>query len=52
MIEKNLIKFLKKNINFYSGVPDSLLSGISKKLKGKKIKHFIAANEGSAISHG
>ena len=52
MIEKNLVKFLKKNINFYSGVPDSLLSGISKKLKGKKIKHFIAANEGSAISHG
>ena len=33
-------------------MPDSLLSKLTKKLSSKKIKHFIAANEGSAIAHG
>jgi phosphonopyruvate decarboxylase len=45
--------FLKKNgINFYVGVPDSLLKNfcyyVSKKLSNKQ--HIISANEGSAIA--
>ena len=45
--------FLKKNgINFYVGVPDSLLKNfcyyVSKKLPSKQ--HIISANEGSAIA--
>jgi phosphonopyruvate decarboxylase len=52
MDENKLLNFFKKNFNFFSGVPDSLLSSFTKKLKGKKIVHLIASNEGAAISHG
>lgn len=52
MESKKLANFLQKNFSFFSGVPDSLLSKLTKKLSSKKIKHFIAANEGSAIAHG
>jgi len=51
---KNLIKTLKKNkINFFTGVPDSILKNFSSYLeKYPKNKHVIAANEGAATSIG
>lgn len=51
---ENLIKFLKKNnIDFYTGVPDSILKKFSINLENlKKDKHVIATNEGSAVSMG
>lgn len=52
---ENLIKTLKKNkINFFTGVPDSILKNFSNYLdKIKTLKnHVIATNEGSAISIG
>ena len=55
MIEiDQLFKILKKKkINFFSGVPDSILKELSIKLtKYKKFKHIIAVNEGAAISIG
>ena len=54
MIDPNLfIEFLtKKEINFYSGVPDSLLKElcfcIDEKIDSKN--HIISANEGGAIA--
>ena len=55
MIKVNaLINLLKKNkINFFSGVPDSVLKELSYYLQNKNKKnHIIATNEGSAISLG
>ena len=55
MIEvKNLINTLKKNkIDFFTGVPDSILKNFSTHLeKYPKKKHVIAVNEGSATSIG
>ena len=51
---ENLIKTLKKNkINFFTGVPDSILTSLSKKLEKYPFKkHVIATNEGSAVSIG
>lgn len=51
---QDLIKVLKKNeINFYTGVPDSVLKNFTRQLdKEKKFKHLILANEGSAVSAG
>ena len=51
---ENLIKTLKKNkINFFTGVPDSILTSLSKKLENYPLKkHVIATNEGSAVSIG
>ena len=48
----NLIKTLKKNsIDFFTGVPDSVLKNLSIHLKSySKKKHIIATNEGSAIA--
>lgn len=44
---------LKNKINFFSGVPDSCLSGlIDKIISNKKSKHVLAPNEGSAVSVG
>ena len=50
----NLFNILKKNgINFFTGVPDSILKEFSYVLKNKSKKnHIIAANEGSAVSLG
>ena len=50
----NLFKLLKKNdINFFSGVPDSILKEFSSALKNKrKKKNIIATNEGAAVSLG
>ena len=55
MIEiASLINLLKKNnINFFSGVPDSLLEELSTYLENKNKKnHIIAVNEGAAVSIG
>jgi|TARA_B100001964_G_C14226338_1_gene597826 phosphonopyruvate decarboxylase len=48
----SLLNVLKKNsIDFFTGVPDSILKELSLYLaKLKKNKHIIAVNEGSAIS--
>lgn len=44
---------LKNRISFFSGVPDSCLSGlIDKIIINKKTKHILAPNEGSAVSVG
>ena len=53
MIKVNyLIKTLNKNkINFFTGVPDSVLKELSFYLEKKK-NHIIATSEGSAISIG
>ena len=52
MIEtKKLFKFLKKErIDFFTGVPDSVLKTASSFLESKKEKHFITTNEGSSIA--
>ena len=53
MIEtKKLLKILKKNnINYFTGVPDSVLKEIGKYLDKKKEKyHFITPNEGLAVA--
>jgi phosphonopyruvate decarboxylase len=51
-ISLKIINHLKrKNINFFTGVPDSVLKGFCYELtKFKKSQHIIAANEGGAIS--
>ena len=49
---QKLFRIINNKIDFFSGVPDSLLSSLSKILTQKKTKHFIAANEGNAIAHG
>tara|TARA_Y100001970_G_scaffold261791_1_gene345267 strand:+ start:2013 stop:3122 length:1110 start_codon:yes stop_codon:yes gene_type:complete len=51
---KYLIRLLKKNnINFFSGVPDSVLKELSIYLQNKSKKnHILAANEGAAVSLG
>lgn len=48
--EKLLNFFLKKNIFFFSGVPDSILKNFTKLIDKKKLKHIKAVNEGSAVS--
>jgi len=54
MIDANhLFLFLKKNkINFFTGVPDSILKSFSEILDShkKKITNIITANEGSAVA--
>ena len=49
-----LINLLKKNdIDFFTGVPDSVLKELSSFLQNKnKNKHIIATSEGSAVSIG
>jgi|LakMenEpi03Aug12_release.lakeMendotaPanAssembly.Ray.scaffolds.fasta_scaffold102940_2 phosphonopyruvate decarboxylase len=51
MINSNdlLSLFLKNNINFFTGVPDSVLSNFTNLLQYKK-NHIVAVNEGSAVS--
>ncbi len=53
MLDPNLLLdyLIKKKINFFSGVPDSLLKNFLALLDyNKKIKNIICANEGAAIS--
>jgi len=51
---QDLLNVLKKNkINFYTGVPDSVLKKLSNYFNNlDKTKHIIAANEGAAASIG
>ena len=53
ILVENLIKILKKNkIDFFTGVPDSILKNFSSKINGfSKNKHVIATSE-SAVSIG
>ena len=51
--KKSLLdNFIKNKIDFFTGVPDSLLSDFSKELeyKNNKIKHVITPNEGNALA--
>ena len=52
----NFLRFLKsKNINFFTGVPDSLLKDFLKELSffcKSDQNNIIASNEGSAVSIG
>ena len=54
ILVENLIKILKKNkIDFFSGVPDSILKNFSSAIENyPKKKHIIASNEGAATSIG
>lgn len=54
ILVKNLIKNLRKNkIDFFTGVPDSILKHFSSYLQNYPLKkHIIASNEGSATSIG
>ena len=47
---KQLFKKVSKHINFFVGVPDSVLKNFTNLLSASKRKHLIAPNEGSAIS--
>lgn len=51
---ENFVKILKKNkVDFFTGVPDSILKNLSLYLENFSIKkHIIAANEGAAVSVG
>ena len=46
--------FIENKINFFAGVPDSLLKNFCSCITDykKSINHIIAANEGAAISLG
>ena len=50
----NFVKFLKKNgINFFTGVPDSVLKNLSILIDNFTSKnHIISTNEGSAVALG
>jgi phosphonopyruvate decarboxylase len=50
--EKLLFTLKKKKINFFSGVPDSVLSPFINLLRLNKEKNIICANEGGAIALG
>ncbi len=48
---ENFIKFLnKKKINFFTGVPDSILKELNTYINHSNNKHILASNEGSAIA--
>ena len=51
---EHFVKILKKNkVDFFTGVPDSILKNLSLYLENFSIKkHIIAANEGAAVSVG
>ena len=51
---EDFLNELRKNqIDFFSGVPDSVLKNFTNKLNNtKKFKNFILTNEGSAVATG
>ena len=52
-VEKLLSTFKKNKIDFFSGVPDSVLKNLSLKIDKLNFKkHKIAVNEGSAVAIG
>ncbi len=51
--QKLLNLFIKKNIKFFCGVPDSCINKFCDQLNlSKKVSNIVAANEGSAVSLG
>ena len=51
--DKFLNELNKNDLNFFSGVPDSLLKDLSFEIEAKfQSRHYIAANEGSAVGIG
>ncbi len=51
LVNKLVRKLKKNNIDFFTGVPDSVLKNISLYIKNfSKKKHMLAANEGGAIA--
>ena len=54
ILVENLINILKKNkINFFTGVPDSILKNFSNYVEDfSKKHHIISTSEGSAVSIG
>ena len=54
IIAEEFLNELRKNkIDFFSGVPDSVLKNFTNKLNNtKKFKNFILTNEGSAVATG
>ena len=52
LVEKFTQKLIDNNINFFSGVPDSILKNFSNYLEKIKKRHLIAVNEGAAIAMG
>ena len=46
-----LINFFKKKIDYFVGVPDSILKNFSNHLENsKEKKHIVSTNEGSAVA--
>lgn len=51
--QKFVDQLTKNDLNFFTGVPDSLLKGLCSIFEKKfKSKHYVSANEGSAIAIG
>ncbi len=52
ILAENFLNFLNsKNINFFTGVPDSVLKAFTLPLEKKnKFRHIISTNEGSAVA--
>ena len=51
IIVENLLALLKKKqINFFAGVPDSVLKNFTNKLESNNKKNLILTNEGSAVA--
>ena len=48
---KKYLNFWKKDVKFYTGVPDSVLKNFTN-LLSQKNSHILASNEGSAVSIG
>ena len=52
-VENLFREFSKNKIDFFCGVPDSVLKNFTNEFyKKKKVKNIILANEGSAIATG
>ena len=50
-VSKILKALISNNINFFTGVPDSVLKNFSNLLSNySKHRHIITANEGGAVS--
>ena len=48
--EKIIKEIAKCKINFFTGVPDSVLKNITNNFSSNLNKHIIAVNEGAAVS--
>ena len=52
--EKFIKEFKRNNLKYFTGVPDSVLSGLINylNLSNNNCTHRVAANEGSAVAQG